>query len=318
MWKPGRGFVSICSGSCRLSGTFAPKNERVRALGINLLVLLVLLAMLLWTGHSLARLIWSWLPQDSAAALATLSSQDPLRPSAEFTVDLETIQRAFTLANDNGSVSVNTNFSQASDTQLELTLKGAVLSSDPQRSVAIIASGDEQQVYRTGDQIRNTVTGVQLESVFQDHVILMNNGREERLRIDVTQAEENIQNSPQGSLASTDVAAVSNIAGGADQLSDATDNALYNIIRLQIFQQEGRIQGLQIRHGSRADLLAEVGLRVGDLITAVDNVAVTELNQLNGLVLRLQQQASVLLQIRRGDEVMVVNVERSRLGLNSE
>jgi len=297
---------------------FVAGQKRVSALGQKLSVLLVLLTMLLWTGHSLARLIWSWLPQDAVASLESLNSEGSLRRSAELAVDLETIQRAFSLANENGRISANTNFSQASDTQLELTLKGAVLSSDPQRSVAIIASGDDQQVYRTGDQIRNTVTGVRLESVFQDHVILMNNGREERLRIDVPQAEEEIQNNSSGTLASTDVVPVSAIAGGADQLSGASDNALHNIIRLQIFQQEGRIQGLQIRHGSRADLLAEVGLRVGDLITAVDNVDVTELNQLSNLVMRLQQQDNVLLQIRRDDEIMVVNVNRSRLGLNPE
>lgn len=290
-------------------------KERVKALGLKVSVLLVLLVMLLWTGHSLARLIWSWLPQDSVAALETLTSDSPLRGSAEVAVDLGTIQRAFSLANENGRGPVATNFGLASDTQLELTLKGAVLSSDPQRSIAIIASGDEQQVYRTGDQIRNTVDGVQLESVFQDHVILMNNGREERLRIDVLPDQE-IRNNTNETLITSDAAGESAVALDGEQFNGTTDNALHNIIRLQIFQQEGRIQGLQIRHGSRADLLSDVGLRVGDVITAVDNVTVTELNQVNDLATRLQQQESVLLQVRRGDDVMDVNVDRSRLGLN--
>ena len=91
--------------------------------------------------------------------------------------------------------------------------------------------------------------------------------------------------------------------------------ALSNLIRLQVYQEDGRPVGLRIRHGSRADLLGDVGLRVGDLITAIDGQPVTQLAQLPGLMQKIEQSESVQLQVQRDDTRFDVSLNRAALGL---
>ena len=131
-------------------------------------------AVLVWSAHSVARLFWTLYPAaEPMAAAPTLSL--PASPSTVHTVDLPAIRRAFVLS-PAGSVVLADNLSPslATDTRLDLVLRGAMVSNQPQRSRAIIASGDQQHVYQPGDQLRGTSADVELLAVYPDHVILKN------------------------------------------------------------------------------------------------------------------------------------------------
>ncbi|ALO47033.1 hypothetical protein PS2015_2399 [Pseudohongiella spirulinae] len=264
--------------------------------------------MLVWAGHSLARVFWILFPSAETSVSGSLLSL-PVSPTTARAVDLSTIRRAFILAPAGSGVLVDSSQqSSAADTRLDLVLRGSMVSNLPQRSQAIIASGAEQQVYQPGDRLSGIAADVELLAVYPDHVILMNAGREERLsmyevRIERSQAANAIE--------ATAITVASEVA---ESVPLATA-ALSNIIRLQVYQQDGRPVGLRIRHGSRADLLGNVGLRVGDLITAIDGQAVTQLTQLPGLLQTIEQSESVQLEVQRDDTRFDVNLNRAALGL---
>lgn len=311
----------ICSGKFDLRNVVMRRLKKAQESWTAVLAVLITLTMLVWAGYSLTRFIWIWVPGESLDSLVRDAVEEV--PRERDVVDLDAISRAFSFshpatdgADREGGVE---DYGRASETRLELSLRGAVFSTDPRQSRAIIASGDQQHVYRTGDQIKNTVEGVELTAVFRDHVILVNNGKEERLGIDrpLDSAKEHpapsMESMPAGS---GDVPANAAAAIPDNLISSA--GTLSNIIRLQLYQQEGRIRGLQIRHGSRADLLADVGLRVGDVITAIDEVSISQVNQLSELLGRLEQQENIALQVQRMDETITVNVNRSSFGLDSQ
>jgi len=271
-----------------------------------------MLVMLFWAGHSLARLFWVLMPAPQSSTSLTATPTDILlpgttgNPGSASNIDTLAIRQAFVLTDAAGLVSLPdaAMASSAADTRLQLVLRGAVVSSVPQQSQAIITSGDEQQVYRPGDTITGTVTGVRLVSVFNEFVTLDNNGREERLRM----------YEPQGQVRTVDEGQGAAPVAASQQVL-AASGALNNIIRLGVYQEDGRPRGLQIRHGSRVDILSAAGLRVGDLITAIDGESVTDVMQLPALMARLEQSEAVNLRIDRDGTEVTVNLNRASLRL---
>lgn len=76
-------------------------------------------------------------------------------------------------------------------TNLQLTLRGAVVESDESKSSAVIEEpGKPAQSYRVGDNLPGNVT---LHSVFSDHVVLKRNGQLETLNFPPT-SKLNIKN----------------------------------------------------------------------------------------------------------------------------
>lgn len=269
--------------------------------------------MLFWAGHSLARLFWVLMPAPQSSTSLTASPSDFLafpgsisNPGSASSIDTMAIRQAFVLTDAAGLVSLPdaVTASSAADTRLQLVLRGAVVSSVPHQSQAIIAGGEEQQVYRPGDTIAGTVAGVRLVSVFNDFVTLDNNGREERLRMYEPQGQARTVDEVQGTAA----------VAASPQVSPES-GSLNNIIRLGVYQEDGRPRGLQIRHGSRVDILSAAGLRVGDLITAIDGESVTDVMQLPALIARLEQSEAVTLRIARDGTEVTVNLNRASLRL---
>jgi len=282
----------------------------VRLINIRLrpwITLLFTLVMLLWAGHSLARLFWILMPSPdtSAPGSAQLSGFLPTYGLLS-NIDTMAVRQAFVLTDAAGLLSLPdaVRSSSAADTRLQLVLRGAVVSSVSHQSQAIIAAGDEQRVYRPGDSIVGTVAGVRLVSVFNNFVTLDNNGLEERLRM----------YEPQGQIRTVEEVPGTSAVQAPEQLVPES-SSLNNIIRLQVYQEDGRPRGLQIRHGSRVDILSAAGLQVGDLITAIDGEPVTDVMQLPALIARLEQSEALTLRIARDDTELIVNLNRASLRL---
>jgi general secretion pathway protein C len=283
-------------------------------LWVSGLAVLLTLAVLIWSGYSLARLFWLLVP-DAAEGIAppSVTRADNVATQSR-SVDLALIAEAFTLTEASGLSASNmvSEAATADDTRLQLVLRGAVLSTEPSSSRAIIASGEQQQVYRPGDALQGTSAGVTLEQIFSDHVTLNNNGRIERLRLYDPAAASGSASSvapvtaAQSSSVSTDT---TEPVSGMDQAAE-----LARVMRLQMVNLEG-VAGLRIRHGSRADLLSNAGLAIGDIITAVDGTAINDLGQLQTLLSQLQQSQTVQLQVSRDGTLQTVNLNRATLGL---
>lgn len=289
--------------------------------------LLATAGLLAWSATYVAGLVWHVLASDvNVSATETFFAAEPqsngMADSADG-IDLARLQSVFGLQTQgqrpitSGAINAGTT---AEQTRLSLTLKGAVLSSDPQQSRAIIASGDSQQGYKPGDSIADMPGSVVLQAVYQTYVLLDNNGLTETLRMDEAPARPDAQ-------ASQGAAPTENLQqGNSGQVLDVmsvsgkfSTQAFTDLVRIQpVYESQdspraGALRGIQIRHGSRQDFLSAAGLRQGDLITGVNGTALDNPAQLPHLMEQLSSAQTLALQVVRDDVLLTVQLDRTLL-----
>jgi general secretion pathway protein C len=278
--------------------------------------------LLAWSAAYVAGLIWHVVAPDvSVSATETVSDVQlvsAVMPAANSSIDLDRLRSVFALQAPGQRVVADTQSSidmTAEQTRLLLTLKGAVLSSDPAYSRAIIASGDSQHGYKPGDSIADMPGSVVLQAVYQSYVLLDNNGRTEILRMD---NEQTMPGNPAQSLAlpQTDSPGAINIT--SSPAKKFSGQSFSDLVRIQpVFEAQdsknaGALRGLQIRHGSRQDFLSAAGLRQGDLITGVNGTSLDNPAQIPQLMQQLSSAQSVTLHVLRDQQVENVHLDRTQ------
>lgn len=185
----------------------------------------------------------------------------------------------------------------APETRLNLTLRG-VYATDDNQALAIISSGGRnEKFYRLGDMIAG---GTTLKAVYRDRVILQNNLRAETLRLPKSKAR-GISLTPSNNLAPGAANDFSDLAAGytSEQtayapapgtLPGATatrvnlgrlrEQILQNPARLGDMLQatpasnNGQFLGYRLSPQGNAQLFNRLGLRDGDIVTAVNGIAI--------------------------------------------
>lgn len=277
-----------------------------------------------WSAVHVAGTIWHVLAPDTRLSASVVMSDSAFlsgqQTSPAQIIDLERIKSVFVLRSTGqvsmASVTANEAVA-ATETRLALSLKGAVASSDPSRARAIIASADVQEIYQAGDNLRDTPGTVVLQEIHLTYVLLDNNGQIETLRMDDPEL------SIPAAAPATGAATVSDNSPSIDTsitlpAGISANSALTDVVRIQpVFEsadsdRAGALRGLQIRHGSRQDFLAAVGLQQGDLITAVDGSQLDDAGELPALMDRLSSQQVVSLQVLRDQSLITVELDRRR------
>lgn len=162
----------------------------------------------------------------------------------------------------------------APQTRLNLTLVGAVASSNDKLSLAIIANQGKQATYGVGETIDGT--RVTLTAVYVDRVIISNQGRDETLMlqgIDYNQSPQSITRQP--------VAQKNEAKGVADldyirQKISSDPQKIFQYIRLSQVMDNGQLKGYRVRPGRERVLFDQVGLEDGDIATALNGQDLTD------------------------------------------
>ncbi|ATY79329.1 GspC family type II secretion system variant ExeC [Aeromonas veronii] len=245
------------------------------------------LALLIMLAQQSAALTWRLL------TLASPQTSQPWQPSAvavsgQSTPRLELGEvsrlalfgKAIPKAQAKAAVAAN-----APRTQLNAQLNGVLASSDPAKSIAIIAMSGIQNSYGVGDMIDGTQA--RIRQVYPDRVIIERDGRDETLMLDGEEYGKPLpqtNTAPLGSLRSELMADPSKIT---DYL---------NISPVQV---DGRMTGYRLNPGSNPEFFNQSGLQANDLAISI-----------NGLDLRDNMQAMQAMQQMAGATEMTVTVER--------
>ncbi|MDT0636207.1 type II secretion system protein GspC [Spectribacter hydrogenoxidans] len=190
----------------------------------------------------------------------------------------------------------------APETRLNLTLTGIVSSDRNGRSRALIRSDrGDQKPYSVGDTIAN---GVKLHDIYYNRVILDRGGRYETLTLEQEKAE-----GVERVAASEDV---SNEV--AESLADVRNELLENpskmseYVRFRPHKVGGELKGYRIYPGSNRRLFQQVGLRPGELVTAVNGTPLTETRAAMNVLGNLAEADSLTVTLERGGEQRTVSV----------
>ncbi|WP_139123726.1 MULTISPECIES: GspC family type II secretion system variant ExeC [unclassified Aeromonas] len=245
------------------------------------------LALLIILAQQSAALTWRLLtlanPQTSQpwqpSAVAVSGQSNPRLELGEVS-RLALFGKAIPKAQAKAAVAAN-----APRTQLNAQLNGVLASSDPAKSIAIIAMSGIQNSYGVGDMIDGTQA--RIRQVYPDRVIIERDGRDETLMLDGEEYGKPLpqtNSAPLGSLRSE-------LMADPGKITD-----YLNISPVQV---DGRMTGYRLNPGSNPEFFNQSGLQANDLAISI-----------NGLDLRDNMQAMQAMQQMAGATEMTVTVER--------
>lgn len=210
-------------------------------------------------------------------------------------------------------------------TTLALTLRGTLADADPRAGVAVIGDGQGgERAWRAGSEI---APGVRLQAVHADYVVLLHDGAEETLRLPretqlapaevVRPTPATVRSGERRPAFPADPPAAAaaaftppQMAHGAvdwqqamNQLKGSADLAGH----LQPVRENGRVVGVQVS-GIDPALLARYGLQPGDVVTAINGVAVGSATPTPQLLASLQSGGSVRARVLRNGQPVELNL----------
>jgi general secretion pathway protein C len=184
-------------------------------------------------------------------------------------------------------------------TSLALTLFGIRSNQASGAGSAIIAdSAGVQNSYAVGEDI---LPGVSLFSVAFDHVIISNNGVQEKLYLDQSVPAETVGGAADSSVTSK----------SAPQPADAKAGVVVNpenlakSVGLAPRNENGKVTGLVVSAKDDGSILNAAGLRAGDIIVSVNGAPVSSAADLAG---QFRPGARIAVEVERGAQKMPVAI----------
>jgi general secretion pathway protein C len=201
-----------------------------------------------------------------------------------------------------------------------MILSGTLADRDPAAGVAVIDAGEGEKAYRAGETIG---AGIKLARVYPDHAVVLRDGVEQTLALtrdcNLQPAEIVRQPTPgktRGARTATSGASSPPAAANANgarqaahaspQLQQAISRARTNpeeiASRLQIVPvlDGGRMTGIRLSAGgSDASLMSQIGVRPGDVVTAVNGAPVDSIARGQQIIEGLRTASSARVTVLR-------------------
>lgn len=300
--RPARGVMRLELSS--LSNLGGMNRERLQGLARHLPVL-VSTFLVVAIAHSTATLTWRIIPLPEQAGSASPAPVTATPPSEGSRVDVDALIELTMFgepdpANEPDSMDLAN--VEAPETQLNLSLRGVLATADESVARAIIAAGDgDDKSYRVGDTIGS---GAILRAVYPDRVILERSGELETLRLPRDNADGGLSRSAGNS---DSVPVPSEVAELRDEIRENPER-ITDIIRPTPHRENGQMVGFRIFPGRMREQFRQLGLRSGDIVTAINGQALDSQEAVMGLMSELQDAQQVELTIRRGGRQTTVTL----------
>jgi general secretion pathway protein C len=190
--------------------------------------------------------------------------------------------------------------SNAPPSSANLMLAGTIATQDPKHGVAIISDGGgPSKVYSVGDN----VSGASLYSVYLDHVILDRNGALETLTLprQLPPARAAIVRRPANPGADPrTVQAVDNIRRLVQQDPTILDQVMRTVPSYD--NAGGKLRGFRAYPGRNRQIFSKLGLRSGDLVTAINGTTLDDPQRSQEVFNTIQSSDRVTVTVERGGQ----------------
>ncbi len=235
--------------------------------------------------QQMATLTWRLLPSSDASGRVTLESIDAPSSTAQPARQLDARELLKLALFGKPEVKVAKPAAapsqEAPRTRLNLTLTGLLASTTPDRSIAIILNGGDEQGYGEGDIVNGTQATI--SSILADRVILDNQGQSETLMLDGEEFKPLGQQTTPESQEST-----------APPLSTLRDNLakdpgkLLDYINISPVMADNKLKGYRINPGKDVAFFHRIGLLPNDLAVSINGYDLRD----NGQAMQIMQQLS--------------------------
>ena len=257
------------------------------------------------TAILFAKIIWLMLAPQAAVSNAT---QRPL-PSPFIQSQASQVgDRSLLMATNPFEATGIVEVTEAPETQLNLRLAGLIMSTAEGGGSAQITTPDNRtQRFVTGDEV---ISGVVLEQIMSNRVILNRNGNNETLMLGGRGAGLSVISV--GTLA-TEVPREPNdasLAGPAPELLEgriSDPGALFQSVRLAPVRRNDELYGYALNASGSQDTLKNASLQQGDILLEVNGARVSELD-FSEVIDEVGQNQTAMLQIERAGNVQTVRL----------
>jgi general secretion pathway protein C len=256
-----------------------------------------------------AKLMWRIIPEPQLSATPTASRIAPISsPSGQSGVNIKKIQQLNLFGNATAKPKPveAADITDAPETRLNLVLTGVVSSSIENAGTAIIENKGSQAVYGLGEKIEGT--NATLQRVYTDRVIIKNGIRNETLMLDGIDFEEaNRRRAQQVQTASTasprqqesEVRQLSREAVEATTALRQRPASFTDFISISPKTNEGQLIGYQVSPGVEPALFKSAGLKAGDVISQINGLDLTDMQQSQEALSELRNAQTLELTIIR-------------------
>lgn len=274
---------------------------------------LIVVVALIWLCRSLATLFWVVFPVPDAPVpkkVATpVASSSVSSASVGQTIDIAKLQSKNIFGDSSGVVlDASPKIPDVSDTaaktKLKLELSGILMSSDPSKSSATIANGNNQDIYQIGDVVPGG-NNVKLAKVLPDKVILNNSGKFESLWL---YTEADFKSSSRASSSSQASTPKSAGVVKSKVAASRVPKSISEVVRMSVYREEGQMKGYRIRPGRDRELFESLGLKANDIVTSVNGATVDDPQQIRQTYQSLKTATEANLEILRDGETVSINI----------
>lgn len=298
---------------------------------------------LLWILLALVRLVWALVPASTPQSIAPAQVLNPVMSggSAQIAaqVDIAAL-RSWHLFGEPGSqetVPVEAEVAPApgardgieegaSETRLDLKLRGVVASTEDGLGYAIIEYKSQQQVYAVEDKL--PVPGeVSLAKVMPHRVVLDHGGTYELLTLfEDSSLATQLTPAARSTAAAGDAAQRRHAAaqrivekqldGGAavlarnyrEQLYD-NPQSLADVVSVNAVRRDGELLGYRIAPGKEPEQFALLGFEAGDLVTAINGIALDDPASTISLYQTMRTATEATFELERSGQAMSISVQ---------
>ena len=253
-----------------------------------------------------AKLVWRIIPEPQLSATPTVSRAPVISsPSGQNGVNIAKIQQLNLFGNAAAKPAEPVaEVTDAPETRLNLTLTGVVASSEQEAGTAIIENRGSQAVYGLGEKIEGT--NATLQKVYNDRVIIKNGVRNETLMLDGIDYDEanrrremQARNRPEPEELEEDTVELSDEALEATAALRERPANFTDFISISPKTEEGQLIGYQVSPGKEPELFKSAGLQAGDVITQINGLDLTDLQQSQEALSELRNAQTIELTIIR-------------------
>ncbi|WP_394222274.1 type II secretion system protein GspC [Alteromonas gracilis] len=253
-----------------------------------------------------AKLVWRIIPEPQLSATPTVSRAPVISSSSGRNgVNIAKIQQLNLFGNAAAKPAEPVaEVTDAPETRLNLTLTGVVASSEQEAGTAIIENRGSQAVYGLGEKIEGT--NATLQKVYNDRVIIKNGVRNETLMLDGIDYEEanrrremQARARPEPEENEGDAVELSEEALEATAALRERPANFTDFISISPKTEEGQLIGYQVSPGREPELFKSAGLMAGDVITQINGLDLTDLQQSQEALSELRNAQTIELTIIR-------------------
>ncbi|MGH8140786.1 MAG: type II secretion system protein GspC [Steroidobacteraceae bacterium] len=242
-----------------LEGLQAPDKWRALALahGPRIATWVLALAVGVQAAVILTNLAGSGRPAKPLTALSTA----PV--SNNRSVDVAAIANAHLFGNAPAAAAASEDAANAPQTSMPLVLTGIIAAEDPRNGLAILGeNAAAAKVYAVGD---NVPGGAKLHGVYNDRVVIDRNGRLESLSLP-RQVQGTSTPPPSANALQTETPVMDRMR----KLMSEDPGLMADIMRPQPVFASGKQKGYRVYPGRNRQAFTRLGLRPGDLVTAIN------------------------------------------------